>query len=632
MLKIDNQMRYRSDIDGLRGIAILLVLLFHLKFSFAGSGWLGVDIFFVISGFLITGTSLHHIAKANDIGDFFKRRIARILPMAALTCLAILIFMRQFVTRYFDPEILSSARSALFFYSNFHFWKVGEYFQLASDQNPFLHFWSLALEEQFYLIVPFLVLFIRNRVALFGVLAVLSFVGATAFASHASSFYLLPFRMWEFCLGALLASVKLEGPEDFRVNVFFAGLMTLILSLIAMSRLNPESTIALPWLSLFPVLGSLIMILADSKAGGRFLSFKPLAVIGSSSYVTYLIHWPILVFVHSQMNRELTVLEQIAVGLAILICAWLLSRFIEKPCQKMIRDLSLSAATGIGVMTVLFPFLVLTIFGMTFSDGGPQGQQMTKESLLAATDPSLYFDIYEAKTCFLNQAEGPEDYKIDRCLPPPNAKKKVLVWGDSFASFRVAGLKKVLRDEAFVYQATSASCPPLIHGVGERCHFMNLFFIDRVIVSTKPDVLVIAARWKRDFDKYGVSHFNEYLSQTLEFLTAQGIRIVLVGQSPTSDTAVPLLLADRLARGEDVQGRLYLPENIHAEVNADIAEVAARSRVRFFDPTQGLCQESGCLVAVAGRPLYWDYGHMTPLGSETAAQMLVPIIREELSR
>jgi len=278
---------YRPDVDGLRALAVLAVVLFHYRVPGFSGGFVGVDIFFVISGYLITGLIVKETAENRfSLRRFYERRVRRIFPalfamLAVATVAAALLFFPTSFER-FGKSLLATA----VFGSNFEFWREAGYFDVSADQKPLLHLWSIAVEEQFYLIFPALILLIGMRSKLKLIMAVATvFAASLAFSiwciyhAHMAGYYLLPSRMWELMLGALLAIGRLHVPEKWKLHELAAaaGLVLIAYGAFRYSHATPFPGVA----ALAPCLGAALVIAAGEGAGiNRVLSLRPVVFVG----------------------------------------------------------------------------------------------------------------------------------------------------------------------------------------------------------------------------------------------------------------------------------------------------------------------------------------------------------------
>lgn len=335
-------MRYRPDIDGLRSVAVLSVILFHINNTLLPGGFVGVDIFFVISGFLITGIIADGISTDSfSMVRFYSRRVRRIFPALFL----VLFFSLLFAVVTFEPatyeRFIRELRYAALQISNFVFSRETGYFDAANETSPLLHTWSLGVEEQFYLIWPLLLLFLhrflKNRRAqtLF-VLSCISFIYSDHVASSAPqiAFYMLPSRAWELGLGGMLAVAAAPVCKSGRLNNFIAFL-GLLLVLTSVFLLNDSYTFPGRW-ALPAVVGAVLLICSGTSRNTvlyRVLSMKPFVFTGKISYSLYLWHWPIIVFYKELVAPDISFTAGLVILLLTLILSLLSYFLVEKPCR-----------------------------------------------------------------------------------------------------------------------------------------------------------------------------------------------------------------------------------------------------------------------------------------------------------
>ena len=331
---------YRADIDGLRAVAIVPVVLFHAGVTAFAGGFVGVDVFFVISGFLITGLIRHEIDKGTfSLAGFYERRVRRLFPALFAMLLAVTLCAAWLLL---PADLVDYAKSVLatsLFASNFLFWQEAGYFGRAAEDIPLLHTWSLAVEEQFYILFPLFLAYIAARarkryVAATALVTAVSFIASVAAVKLApdAAFYLAPFRAWELGVGALLALGALPTLHRHQVRSIVAvlGLTALLCSMTLFSKATPFPGAA----ALLPCLGTAAIIWAGTgghNVVGDALSARPFVLIGLISYSLYLWHWPLLSLGRYYAVRDLNALETGALlTLATLasIASW---RYVERP-------------------------------------------------------------------------------------------------------------------------------------------------------------------------------------------------------------------------------------------------------------------------------------------------------------
>lgn len=648
--------RYRPDIDGLRAIAVLPVVFYHYRIWPFSGGYVGVDVFFVISGYLITTLIHAELAERRfSIWNFYERRARRILPalfvVLAGANVGALIFQ-------FPHQLIEYAKSLLAtagFISNFQFWSEAGYFDAIEATKPLLHTWSLAVEEQFYLIFPWLLFWLRNRSVrgqagwLAGVLAaslVLSVVGVVLWPI--ASFFLLPARFWELMIGAVLALEVIRPPEHSlaRNALAVAGIAAIGWSVFAL-----DAHSAFPGANaLAPCLGAAALILAGM--GGttfvnRALATRAPVLIGLISYSLYLWHWPLYVFARSQAPDGLDWTWTGGLIAASFALAGLTWRFIEQPFR--LRRLGamrgrLFAYAGAGV-------LVSAIVGAVMWSGAglPGRYSPAVERILAASqefEPRL-------NDCF---SIDPGDVSASRLckIGVPAAAPYFLLWGDSHADAMLPAVAVTARQhgKAGLF-AGHGRCPPLVGAARpdtRECKPFNDAVL-KVALASNIALVILDARWSKDIGEAPRSVeaeppavfidarsktrspaetravFARSLARTVRILTRAGKRVVIVASVPEFTMPVPQALARMMLTGnrEEIAPtrRWYLAHD--APVRAVFAAIANRYPITFVYPDAILCPKGRCKDEMAGHPLYRDAHHLTVFGAEQLAPLFAPL-------
>ena len=539
-------MKYRPDIDGLRALAVIPVALYHAHFPGISGGFVGVDIFFVISGYLICSLITAELASGNfSIVRFYERRCRRILP-ALFAMFAVVTSAAAFVL--LPPDMLSFCRSLLastVFVSNIYFWKSASYFDGASEFKPLLHTWSLGVEEQFYIFVPLILFAIakwsKSRytpwLLTFSIISLaLSFWAET----HAPSanFYLLPTRFWELALGALAAISMPTGviSRSAREIIGAAGISLIIYSFTMLTDETP-----FPGLNaLFPCLGAAALLYAGRHGKtifSNFLSTKPLVFMGKISYSLYLWHWPLLALARYQAGRELTVLETSIVLLASLIIAVASWRYVETPFRKntiFFNSRFIFASSGISM-----------ILAVLIGVAGISSQGFTVRYPNFAVKKISGVERYNGDTCFLNENQSVNDWQGNKCLLTHINGPTVLLWGDSFAAHYAPGIVDEAKDLSANYlQYTSSSCPPIFDyysGSVPNCRAFN-DNVPKILAQYKVSTVVMSGRWESVF-KRGVSPND--VAATVTRLKEMGVKVYVIGQSPEFYNEVQIISRKR---------------------------------------------------------------------------------------
>ena len=641
---------YRRDIDGLRALAILPVILFHAHF-FCPGGYVGVDVFFVISGYLITRVLEADLREGRfSVALFYQRRIRRIFP-ALFAVLAAAIAAGWWVLP--PVELKNLARSVVassLFSSNIMFFRRIGYFEASADSQPLLHTWTLSVEEQFYLFWPLLLALLSAPRWLKWKLPVMAglFCGGLALSQFwvgtnpAASFYLLPSRAWELVLGAMLSVPKICGalerlPRRVASAASIAGLALLGFGFFGYSGVTPFPGIP----ALAPCLGAAFLIAAGEggeTVGSRILSCRALVWTGLISYSLYLWHWPILVFGRVILNYELPAAESGILVLITFAAAWLSWRFVESPFRRL-HGVSNRSWLAAGIATTVFFAGIGAV--LYFGRGWPAR---------APAEPPWLSEIrregaaLQAWPCLARGASLP-----DGCLlgaPSPDGRYDAVLWGDSHAAQLAPVLDEAGKHLGITARLISkAGCPPFpgirffpADNMRGDCPAFNASALRAILEDGRVRAVVLAARW--DYTLTGavrlsasggltsVEESNQLIEATLrhtiETLVSSGRRVTLIGQVPVPSDVVecvsraqfrnqPAAVCSaprqlvRLTEAERMANRM-----LHAAT-------ADAPGVPVIDPYENLCTKDGCSVMAGGHLLYVDETHLSPMGAFQAA-------------
>jgi len=621
--------KYRADIDGLRAVAVLQVLAYHVDIYRLRGGFVGVDVFFVISGFLISSIILSDLdASRFSLGTFYERRIRRIFPALVVMLLGSAVLAYRFCLPMEFVAFGKSLLAATFSVSNVLFLHQSGYFDAPARMKPLLHTWSLGVEEQFYIFLPLFLLVVRRfyskrQVLLVSVVAVLSFAVSVigAFRSHDATFYLAPTRAWELLLGTLLAMNIFPGISSalWRNLTSFLGISLILAAGVAFNSSTPFPGAA----ALLPCVGA-ALIIAAGRSGtsivGRALSLRPVAFIGMISYSLYLWHWPLIVF---QGANGLLVKglapngTKVVLIFASVVIATLSWRFVEQPFRG--RGFFLSRSTIFRLASVAAAVLLFLYAGILATGGVPSrypAEAVKVASYLddtnAATDAQ-----YRTGTCFLTSKNTFQDFNPAVCLRQAPRRPNDLLIGDSHAAQLWYGLSSTFADVNLM-QATASGCKPTLdqsHSAEPKCsRLMNYMFFD-YLRTHHVDLLLIAARW--NYADLGP------LRQTLEWANRSGIDVLLFGPIVQYDSELPRLLAMSIKSNDPAIPALHRVA-AYESLDGDMAKLAQSERdVRYVSYFKMLCRQSSCLeYAGNGVPLQSDYGHLTAVGSVLVATKL----------
>lgn len=629
--------QYRSDIDGLRAIAVLSVLVFHAFPDLLPGGFIGVDVFFVISGYLISKiliSSLEH--NRFNLIEFYVRRIRRIFPALLLVLVSCFVFGWFFLLADQFAQLGKHIAGGAGFISNILLWKETGYFDASAETKPLLHLWSLGIEEQFYVVWPLLLwLFYRWNIRLFWAALLFGLVsfGANIWlhVSNPTADFYSPFtRFWELVLGGLLAYKHTNQPSN-KVAVIVpaasgltwsSAISCLGISSICLGLAFVSKSVAFPgYWALLPVVGASLLIASGPNAliNRHVLSQRPVVFIGLVSFPLYLWHWPLLVFPRIFKGDEPSVSTRLGALLLSLILATLTYYLVERP----LRFGRFSHTKTIGL---LISMLITGFIGYnTYDRGGLPFRKYHKENF-KEDDVSLkkLFASYRYGVCFVEAADTrQEPFKTAECDPPANpSKKTVFLWGDSHAASLYPGLADKNEGRFNLGQYNIGGCPPILNFSNltsdNECIRLNNLVFNR-IRETKPDIVILGGYWSRYNDQETFNSIPDSLfNATIAELKALGVKeIVLVGNLPVFGTNQPAIAEKIVPLGKT---RTYNGFDENARVyDKRMSVLAKENHIRFFSPIDTLCNDSGCLISLSAKtpePLAMDYGHLTDAGSD----------------
>lgn len=608
---------YRPDVDGLRAISILMVLLFHANFGFSG-GFVGVDVFFVISGFLISGLiRKEQVENKFRVSNFVLRRIRRIYPASAFV-----VFITLAVGWFLllPNDLVSLANSAImqqFMVSNVYFWRSTGYFSGSAELKPLLHTWSLGVEEQFYLFFPLLMIALYklkkiSGISIAGGLAVVSFCLSVWGSNYNAqgAFYLLPTRAWELLLGCFLWYLP-------RLTVGFAGIANTLSILgitgLLWSSLSYDVSTKFPGASaLLPCVSAAAIIYGNTYEGNTVrwvLSLKPFVLLGLASYSLYLWHWPVLSFMRhfycgGNPNWQVRLL---AVACSLVLAALTL-KLIENPIRRKLFTTPKQLIAG---TCVSFALIIGVSYAIRIGNGWPSRFPQLAIKF-AESQKSMAF-IHEMKSA--DVVSGPPVFGM------PTANKRCLLWGDSHAMALVPGLDAASKSKVWTgFQATHSSTAPLLdfvvdypYGLKEEAKVFNQSVFD-FAVSEHVDVVFLAANW-RMYSRH--VRFEECLRRTVTKFIDAGIQVVVVKDVAAQHGNVPLVLSMAVRMGQDLD-RFGTANSAHIEANRvhnSLFETFA-DEIFILDLSNAFLDENGVWRAqIDGESMYRDQGHLSVEGS-----------------
>ncbi|WOC14587.1 acyltransferase family protein [Pseudochrobactrum sp. MP213Fo] len=629
-------MKYRPDIDGLRTIAVMGVVLYHAGVKSLSGGFVGVDVFFVISGFLITKTILNEYNENANFcfTRFYIRRARRLFP--AMASVLIVSFIFSFLL--FSPEKMrdfaGSSIYSIFSLSNIFFWWQTGYFDADSVTKPLLHTWSLSIEEQFYLIWPAILILFLSRIGKNSALTLLIILSLSSLAisqywinkSPSAAFFLLPSRLFELGIGGILVwliQYKVKSNAALEL-ILLIGIVLIAWPMLTYTELTPFPGVN----ALVPCLGTALTIYAGTAKNIGLLLRNPVSVlIGKASYSIYLVHWPLIVFYVYFINRELNAIETCIIIATSIILGWIQYVYIEERFRHENKNGSWSRpAFGLGC--ALVALLIMLPISNIWADGGAKwripNHRITKTNL-------EYYE--EQNRLFCNNINPSISTKDITCQNFRNKKKDLIVWGDSHALHLIGGLSKTYPNHN-IYVIHRNGCTPQSGFSGYTQQFKNKAEIKkciqhnlrtlRIITSHSPSDVIITS-FKRDTPE----------------LVAPAINAII--DNLTSAQHNVIYLADFIKPGTDLINCTNKPNYIISDKQITEKCTGVRKIIEkelgynaklknlvnnFIDINSSQCPSEDCLFTLKNKPLFRDEHHLTYLGAEyflPRLKLIIPI-------
>ncbi|MFS2206242.1 acyltransferase family protein [Variovorax sp. Varisp36] len=648
--------KYRPDIDGLRAIAVGSVLAYHAFPSLLPGGFIGVDIFFVISGFLITTILLQSLAAGDfSYRDFYARRIRRIFPALVLVLLATLAFGWYVLLPGEFSQLGKQTTGGAAFFANLVFLGEAGYFDATAETKPLLHLWSLGIEEQFYIFWPLLLgLAWRRRWPMLRVtlaVAVISFlVNVLTVQPHrAAAFYSPLSRAWELMAGGLLAAMRLQAASNgsAQPRPWTKHAQSVVgMGLIVLGLFMTRSTKAFPgWWALLPVLGAVSCIAAGPNGvlNRYLLSNRVMVWIGLISYPLYLWHWPLLSYARIVAGGEPPLQVRVVLVAAAVVLAWATYRFLERFVKLHLSQGMLRGLAGGGAALALAGALVF--LGMP----PPRNDSQALQAVADATREDNYYGGFEETAL-----GGQFVYRTG------SGRHNVLLIGDSHVEQYAPRALELVRTQPgkarTVYFATKGSCPPvpgLFSSADTGCEERRQAVLD---LALKPDIdsVVIGGCWSCYFTGAGptVNYFLDDRKAVHPFLNGDGIElslkslgevlkrlsahktVYLVLGNPVGMDFDPLkqIQGSRLGGMTAAGGQLKAPmPQDQAVLNARLKQVAEANGARVIEPFASLCADGQCIRSMPddGSPAYKDIGHLRPRYARSFATYVDPALLDE---
>lgn len=618
--------KFRTDIDGLRAIAVLAVIIFHINHDFLPAGFIGVDMFFVISGYLI---SLHIFNEMDNncfsFKEFYRKRIKRILPAVTLVIGVTLILSQLFMTPNDAQDVSTTAIFALFSSANIYFWKFSDnsYFSASSEEIPLLHLWSLGIEEQFYLFWPIVIFFLYKKMRpswfitlLISTIFISTLLGELLYErSQPFVYYMLPARAGELLVGSVIAYLHRDR-SNFIVTTFTSKIFTytgVVILAISFSYINKDSPF--PGVNaLIPSLSIGLIILGGFAYNGliqQFLSIKPLQWVGSVSYSAYLWHWPILAFYRYAYGQP-TLFSAFLIFIATFIVAWISYIWVENKFRYLNYNFN-----NVLIKLFLLPTLILLVFSIfTLNINNNFFKSNNYNESLKALDnkiipPNKY--PYVCQKWELTE----KDVNNTNCIIGGGKTTKTLLWGDSNAAHYIGILGVFAQQLNSSFRNFShASCPPLISNPTsalkstkvEDCKKSQLVVSNEL---SKYDNLIIGAS-HTDYTDNSDDYLTDFSSMVLN-LSQRKNAILLLGKAPVFEKFNRSCMKRSLSIPFMNCGKVAAPisKKIQDMNNKLIALASLKENIYYFDVNNYLCPHGICSpYGKASEVLYFDSSHI----------------------
>jgi peptidoglycan/LPS O-acetylase OafA/YrhL len=641
--------KYRAEIDGLRTIAVIPVILFHAGISIFRGGYVGVDIFFVISGFLITSIIARELEENRfSIVKFYERRARRILP----ALFAVLLVSLPFAWALLMPDDLldfgKSVVSVCLFVSNLYFWRSSGYFDAAAEGKPLLHTWSLAVEEQYYVLFPLMlmVLWRLGRKRTFYIVCAMA-LGSLVMSEWAwrhaptANFFLAPTRAWELFAGSICALWRLDKAERPNGPLAWLGLALIAFSIFVYDEHTPFPSVY----ALVPVVGTALIILFATSATrvGQLLSTRPMVAIGLISYSAYLWHQPILAFARHYWMSSLSPMFGLllaAISLAVAYPSW---RYIEAPFRRPaatgfnrkqifgfaaagLAGFAAIGAWGIATNGAMFRFYDTpqrAEFARYFQNNAPAWDYMEREHMFAKLRYDC--DFYDLEADRRGAVSTIPKAQIPSSCFVRDGRKAVFLWGDSHAMALRPGLTTAMPADWQILQVATSACPAEVVRTEDRsnyCKYAN-GFATRIIATEKPEVVIVAQN---------EGHSLEKIYALRQFLESAGVkRIIFAGPSPHWHYHLPNVVLRAAWENTPRYMALGLEQNVLALDGQLKRDFKPDGRSQYVSLIDIFCRSGTCMTYLGDDKMRgittYDYGHLAAVASERAARTaLVPAV------
>lgn len=655
-------MKYRSDIDGLRAVAVILVVAFHVGIPGFAAGFIGVDVFFVISGFLISSLLFNEAELKGTIriSSFFARRVRRLFPAITFVIIIVLgigsVLLHPFGQQ---QELAKSAVSALFFVSNIYFSETtGGYFDGPATEVPLLHFWSLSVEEQFYIVWPLAILlacrlaswrtlsFVRAVAAILVMMLVASFIYSLVISSNHdnSAYFSTPARAWQFLVGALLAlgvrrinPVEILHPFGSALVVGLAGFSLLAISLLIIS--GPEGYPG--WYAMLPTFGSALIILSGSWGGSSIfiscLSGRAAVYVGKLSFSWYLWHWPLISIVESYFLGEVSIYRNLCMASISLLLSVLTYEVVEKRFRILpISPKAVRRTLVFGAMATVFSVVVASGFG--WSARHAETYQPWWPVDIAIKKARFSRPEYRVSCHFEPPFTG--ELFVDGCLLGDGGQPiRTLLWGDSHAGHLAPLFDRLGRDnEHSVLIRSFRACRPILGMYSylpsrerDDCRIFHRAVFDELSELSQAGLrgVVLSGNWWGDFEELRISElgalqFRAEIKRTIQRIQSLGLKVLVIEPTPIFKFNPIGCLARRPAEA-CLMGRDEWDRKSDSVIDAIRMAVHRSDDADSLNLLDYLCDNKNCYTRIGRQILYRDNNHITP----DAASQLTDLVSKQ---
>lgn len=608
---------YIPGIEGMRALAVLVVLFFHLDIHTLSGGFLGVDLFFVISGFIITRNILADLGNQTfSLKEFYVRRFRRLFPALLVTVLLTVFFSIGLLPPAELANAAESAIFALFSLANIHFWLESGYFDAAADAKPLLHTWSLSVEEQFYLFWPALLLILANtrrRLVIVSLLLVVSLMASMLWRDDYPSaiFYLLPFRLHQLMAGAVVAILALRLSGFWGSLVILLASIGFILTTVMLDgRYSPAVGAAMT-----SGFGFLLLLARDAPLARFCYDNNFMQWVGRRSYAIYLVHWPMVVLYKFATDFQLDNIGRVILFCLTFVAAVMLHELVEKPFRKRGEDTTKTQRYALPTVSAILLVAVIVNAAIWHLDGFKEQSdrriQQTIDSVVLEKDKRR--QAIRFGQCNLHEQHTFADYDIEACATTESERRNVLIIGDSMAADTYMMFAQAFPEVHFL-QATAGACTAVreISDVGGKyatCRELNEYRFSELL-DRDLDLVILASIWSQDR--------IQPLQETVEYLRSRGRRVLVVGPRAVFRASVPLLVSRQASLGEANQrlrDQIVMKDTLLEQMKI------AMPGVEIIDIGKIQCTPQ-CDALEGGQLLYYDGMHFTELGARRMGERL----------